>query len=245
MVNTDRPEKLSRGVTWSIIGHGSFFLAIILKNLVLPSTPFIHTPVLRVDVVGLPDILKKDLSQISKNQPKADEIEKIVKETAAPDEMVLNPKKEVKEKKKEKEKPREEKMSSALARIKALEKIREESTEDSGVIIKGNQISKGSSLSGDAKETSEAGYYDLIKDRLADNWALPPWLARQKLSAQVVLNINSEGQVTRVQFSRPSGNPQFDEAIRQSIKLSNPFPKPPKEILTIVQNQGILVGFPL
>ncbi len=245
MVNTDRPEKLSRGVTWSIVGHASFFVLIILKNLVMPSAPFIHTPVLRVDVVGLPDILKKDLSQVSKNQPKSAEIEKIIKETAAPDDMVLNPKKEVKEKKKEKEQPREEKMSSALARIKALEKIREQSNEDSGVIIKGNQISKGSSLSGEAKESSETGYYDLIKDRLADNWALPPWLARQKLSAQVVLNINSEGQVTRVQFSRPSGNPQFDEAIRQSIKLSNPFPKPPKEILTIVQNQGVLVGFPL
>ena len=245
MVTTDRPEKLSRGVTWSIVGHASFFLVLILKSIVLPSNPMIHNPVLRVDVVGLPDILKKDLNQISKNQPQAAEIEKIVKETVAPDEMVLNPKKEIKEKKKEKEKPREEKMSSALARIRALEKIREQNSEDSDVIIKGNQVSKGSSLSGDAKESTESGYYDLIRDRLADNWALPPWLARQKLSAQVVLNINSEGHVARVQFTRSSGNPQFDDAIRNSIKLSDPFPKPPKEILTIIQDRGVLVGFPL
>ena len=245
MVNSIHSEKLSRGVTWSLIGHGTIFLVLILKSWVFPSTPFIHTPVLRVDVVGLPDILKKDLNQVSKNKPQSAEIERIVKETVAPDEMVLNPKKEVKEKEKKKEKPREEKMSSALARIRALEKIREETAEDSGVIIKGNQISKGSSLSGEAKESAESSYYDLVRDRLVDNWALPPWLARQKLSAQVVIHISSEGQVSKLQFTRPSGNTQFDEAIRASIKLSVPFPKPPKEVLTIVQDRGILVGFPL
>jgi TonB family protein len=100
-------------------------------------------------------------------------------------------------------------------------------------------------LSGDAKESAETSYYDLIKDRLAENWALPPWLARQKLSAQVIININAQGHVARIQFTRTSGNPQFDDAIRTAIKQSDPFPSPPQEILTILQNQGILVGFPL
>lgn len=254
-------EKLARAVSWSFAVHGGIIVFVVLKSLIWPGETIIYTPTLRVDVVGLPDILKKDLMDVSKvlpkEAPKETAPEKApVKETKPvsadpdPNELLLKPKKkdEKKDEKKEKEKQkaREDKMNSAIARMRALEKVREQSNEDenAAVIIKGNQVSRGTSLSGDAKE-GEASYYDLVKDKLIENWALPPWLARQRLSAQVQITVNAAGRITGVKFLKSSGNAQFDDAIRSTLQVSQPLPTPPENLLSTVQNQGILLGFPL
>lgn len=51
--------------------HAFLLLALAIKGLFFPSEPFRLEPALRVDLVGLPDILKKDLSQVPKEIPKA------------------------------------------------------------------------------------------------------------------------------------------------------------------------------
>jgi len=249
-----KTDPLSRALTVSAIVHGAVIAVVVLKSLIFPGKPVIYTPTLRVDMVGLPDITKKDLMDISKALPKEAPEEKIVKpqvkEAVKEDELVLNPKKKKeKEKAKEKEKDqlRENRMESALARIRALEKVREaaRNEEEAAVVIKGNKVSKGTSLSGDAKEAAEASYYDLVKDRLIENWALPPWLARQKFAAQVMITVSAQGAVTSVKFLKLSGNAQFDEAIRTTLKDSQPLPEPPEAVLDTVESEGIVLGFPL
>lgn len=91
----------------------------------------------------------------------------------------------------------------------------------------------------------EASYFDLVRDRLQENWALPVWLARQNHQAQVQLFLDSRGKVKRLLLVKPSGNQNFDEAIRKSIEESEPFPLPPKALQEALATQGILVGFPL
>ena len=77
----------------------------------------------------------------------------------------------------------------AEAKIRALERLKDKTEEappaedDEAIVIKGNQVSKGTSLSGDAKEQAQAGYYDLLRDSLAEYWSLPVWLQRQSSSA--------------------------------------------------------------
>jgi hypothetical protein len=46
-------------------------------------------------------------------------------------------------------------------------------------------------------------------------------------------------------FVRPSGNSQFDDAVRKTLQQSQPFPVPPIEIRPTLAADGILVGFPL
>jgi TolA protein len=266
-MNAIREDQLGRAITWSLVGHGAVALFIILKSLVFPGQPILIAPSLRVDLVGLPDLLKKDLANVSKTLPKSDLEEKLaeaardaqkikpapVEEAPKPDEMVLNPKKVEKkaqtndEKLKAKEKTK--KLDTALAKIRALERLKdkadEDTADDDAIVIKGNQISKGTSLSGNARENAQAGYYDLVRESLVEFWSLPPWLQRQKLVAQIQIRIDPAGRVLSSKFVKTSGNAQFDEAIQATIRDAQPLPRPPKDLISSLADEGVIVGFPL
>jgi TolA protein len=254
-----RALKVSFGI------HVAALVFIVFKSLVFPSKPKPYVPSLRVDMVALPDVLKKDLQNLPLNESskqiseaiknaekEAKELAKpVVKEPpiekAEPDEMVLKPKKTSPEADKKATAKREKKLMSSLDRIKALAKIEGDTQTEaktSGVIIKGNQISKGSSLSGDARE-SDARYEDAVLSKLQQNWSLPVWLSRQNLSAKVRIFIDSRGRVRNYRFEQPSGNPQFDAAIKKTIEDSQPFPPPTEEVASSVLVDGIAFGFPL
>lgn len=261
----DAEQGYARALQWSFGLHVAAIAAILVKSLVFPSAPKPYIPTLRVDMVALPDTLKKDLQNLPPTQSSkeiADALKqaeldakkiKPIKlpdppvEEAAPDEMVLKPKKTQPEAK-DKGAKREKKLMSALDRIKALARIEKELKRDSakgGAIVKGNQISKGTSLSGDAREAAEASYLDELRARLQDNWSLPVWLSRQNLNAQVRVFIDARGRVRSFRFQKASGNGQFDSAIKKTLEDSQPFPKPPEGIAASLQVDGILVGFPL
>ncbi|MEK6705315.1 MAG: TonB family protein [Bdellovibrionota bacterium] len=237
------------GFALSLIIHGVLFTAVVVKSLVFPGKMPTYIPSLRVDIVGLPDILKKDLKNISQiPAPPAETADKaaVKRDAISPtekDEMVLKPKQT-------KQNDRQQKLKGALARIRALEKIssmvngKHSSAPTSG-LIKGNAISKGTSLSGEAKESAEASYFDHIKERLQENWTLPVWLARQNFSAQVKIYIDSRGRIRSFRFIKPSGNQQFDNAVNQTIQESQPYPVPPGDLAGSLLIDGILIGFPL
>lgn len=260
-----RPSELplSIGMKWSLGGHFFLILLILLKSLVFPDRITPYVPTLKVDLVGLPDVLKKDLAnsvphhqynqeisrllkKVEKEAKKTDTVSKAVPKAdlkVNKDEMLLKPKRYS-------EKKIEKKNLLALERIKALSKIQnsvEGQTEKipKPMLVKGNQVSPGTSLSGEAKEALVASYYDVLRDQLKDNWTLPPWIARQDLSAQVRLYLDSQGKVLKFNFKKTSGNNPFDEAVKHAIEESQPFPAPPKELADSLISDGILVGFPL
>jgi colicin import membrane protein len=264
-------ERLQSNLKWSFALHGAIFLVIILRSLVFPGEPKQYRPALRVDLVGLPDILKKDLSKISPSLPpvesapteepsKTTPAKSMEVEKADPNEMVLHKKEAVSERNRKRleqlareekaDRERERKMKAALSRMKSLARIRsqvagQDASQEAGILIKGNQISKGTSLSGDAAETAELSYYDLVKSQLQQAWELPVWLSRQNLSAKVEISIDGHGIVRTLRFIKPSGNPQFDEAVKRTIAQSQPFPKPPKDQADSLLVHGISLGFPL
>lgn len=256
----DRPPSLpsdrdyQAGLRWSLGLHVAALLAIAVKSLVFPGTVTPYVPTLRVDIVGLPDVLKKDLSNVPATKEVSEILKKaaqdaekikpkklppivVKKEIAEPDEMALKPRNAANA-----EKSREKKLKAALDRMKALAKI---SRETSAPPIKGNKISKGSSLSGDAKESDQTNYYDSILGRLRDNWSLPVYLSRQNLSAQVQIYIDARGRLHSFRFVRLSGNSQFDDAVKRALQESAPFPVPPQELTSNVLVNGIIFGFPL
>jgi len=258
MTRADREFRM--GFRISLITHLALLFLIIVKNLIFPDTPQPFIPSLRVDIVGLPDTLKTELQNLPKNIREMDNIKKSLEkvtddiqkdksptrdkvEEAEPDEMVHKPKKLDMA-------TRQKKLQSALARIKALEKIanlteHENDSKKAGALIKGNILSKGTSLSGDAKETSDANYYDALRSHLQENWALPVWIARQNLSAQVQIFIDTRGKLKFYKFLKLSGNAQFDNAVKRTISESEPYPTPPLGIAALLATEGVLVGFPL
>jgi colicin import membrane protein len=255
---------LSRGLRWSAVFHAGLALFVIIKSFVFPGTPIVYHPTLRVDIVGLPDLLKNEKQQIAKlpqaettaqNETLTEALKqaetqaKKVKtpEPAMPDELVLKPTASNQTKQiAEQQNVRQKKMKNALDRIKALSRITEaENKASPGVLIKGNHISKGTSLSGDARESLTANYYDSLRERLQEFWSLPVWIARQKLAAQVQMMIDSRGRLQSFRFVRLSGNAQFDNAVKRTLQESQPYPTPPRELASTLMSDGILVGFPL
>lgn len=255
----DRPPTLpsdrdyEHGLKLSLALHVALLVAVIIKTTVFPDKSIPYVPTLRVDIVGLPDVLKKDL----KNQPATKEISQILKkaeqdaekikpkklppmkkEIAEPDEMALHPK----QASKETEKAREKRLKAALDRMKALAEIQRET---SAPPVKGNKISKGTSLSGDARESDQANYYDTVRARLQENWALPVYLSRQNFSAKVLVYIDSGGRLHGYRFVQGSGNSQFDTYVKKALEESAPFPAPPEEFASAVLVNGITFGFPL
>lgn len=251
-------DGYSRALKFSFGIHAAFVALVLVKCLAFPGTAKPYIPSLRVDMVDLPDMLKKDMHNVPLNQDakeiadalknaekeakkiKPVEIPDQPKEKADPDELVLKPKKAS-------DTDKLKNLKSALDRIKALSKIESESKSEKAtkVIIKGNKISKGTSLSGDAKEAAQASYYDDLRAKLQENWALPVWIARQNFSAQVQVFIDPYGRVRSFRFMKTSGNDQFDSAIKKTLEDSQPFPRPPDDIASSLLVDGILVGFPL
>jgi TonB family protein len=247
------------GLTWSLIGHAALFCTAVLKTWVFPGNVTPYVPVLKVNLVELPDILKKDLHKTQSPQF-TQEMSKILKQAenhaeavkaktypkAEKDEMVLHPSKIP-------EKLLQSKNRTALDRIKALAKIQDirpalsatDKKELKLLINKGNKLSPGISLSSDAKEAVQANYLDTLRDELRHNWILPAWLDKQSLNARVLIRIDDYGRVQELRMIKASGTPQFDEAVKQAIRQSQPFPAPPRELKSSILSDGILVGFPL
>jgi TonB family protein len=231
--------KIDQGIKLSLILHGSLIGVLLFKGIVFPDKTEPYIPALRVDLVALPDILKKDLANIPAK-----------KDIPIKPEASVKPKEEVIFKSKPKtndgdlqlgdKTKRSEKIKNALQRIKALQEVQEQD-----VIVKGNQISKGTELSGDAKEKLQATYLDLVYERIKANWALPIWLSRKDLSAKVRISIDAYGRVLQYQFEKGSGHPQFDSAVKQALAKSDPFPPPPEDLRKAMERNGILLGFPL
>lgn len=263
-----------RGLAASIVAHLLVVVLIIAKGLFFPARPLNYTPTLRVDLVGLPELLRREKIENS-HAPPDDQLARELKraeaeakaaqrqpppkpppaavspakaEAARPDEMVLHPKRAAPA---VPPKAREKRLMSALDRIKALEQIQAEvsssgtSPKAASVPLKGNRISKGSSVSDDAKESDQVSYFDSVRDKLQENWALPVWLQRQGYSAKVTLFIDSRGRVRNILFDQASGNQQFDDAVKQTIQQSQPFDPPPAGLASSALNNGIPFAFPL
>ena len=234
------PSELNDGLRWSLLGHFVLALFVILKGTAFQGKPLRYVPTLKVDLVALPDQLKNQKVHPTLDQSKSD-IHKIldaaetsanriktsspVKDVAQQNEMILNARKVQTEKKIEKRNKR------ALDRIKALAKIQNSSDDPipektapapKAVLIKGNILSPGSSLSGDAREASEANYLEILRDRLQENWTLPTWVARQSLSAQIQVFINSRGKLNGFKFVKPSGNPNLTMRSKEPFTTVNP-----------------------
>jgi hypothetical protein len=231
--------------------HAILVIFAIVSGLVFHKDPVRFTPSIRVDLVGLPDLKKKDLSNASSDDLAAldQKISKLKNKTAPiskvappePNVMALKHKKEPVEKK---EPTRKDVLKNALDRIKAISELESQvgksKSKTQKIVAKGNSISQGNSLSGDVGTDTDA-FVAKMRERLQDNWKIPIWLSNRNLSAKVVVFLDRTGYITNTVFAKGSGNQQFDDYVLKTIKMAQPFGIPPSEIL----DGGITLGFPL
>lgn len=195
---------------------------------------------IEIDAVGLPNILKKDLDQILENNETPEE----------KDLMNLPSKEKIHEAKMQALK----KLDENIARERYLKKIK---------IIKGLKISEGKEISAEKPEkniatanvSSNTGnkelsneelfkYIDVLKTYIKKYWSMPNWFYTEGLSTIISLNLKEDGGINDTKIYKSSGNDYFDTCAIKAIKDAAPFPSPPKTLLEIADNDGLLITFP-
>lgn len=235
--------------------HLGALLFLLSFHWIFPEETRILTPTLRVDLVSLPELKKDEPPSLPSSAPEpapppppktAAERPppRVVPATKEADhgEIHLPEKKPRKKQASKKEKAAEKKLKAAIARIRAIERIKALAGTDE---VKGNRISKGTALTGEALQSLEAGYFDVILERVRSYWELPKWLREQNRSAKVMIRLDPQGRIRSFEFVQSSGSAPFDAEVRRAIQVSAPFPLPPQAISAGISKQGILLGFPL
>lgn len=230
--------------------HISVFLFFTVRLFLFPSEPVLFQSALRVDLVALPDKIPA-AGQVPRPSATPELPEKKVEPAPtkpSPEPTVnLNPVKP--ETKKIDEKKIKKGQSESINRLKqmsSIEKLEEQFRQDEADkarTFKGNAISKGSELTGLSRLEHDA-YVSDVERHVHNFWSLESWLANKNLKAQVRVRFDSQGRVTFKQLVKSSGNPAFDDAVMATVDKASPVPAPPEKFVRLLENEGILFGFP-
>ena len=259
-------DSLSYAVGVSVALHVALVLFFVVKAAFFTAEPIDFSAAVKVDLVGLPDKVQK-ITAPPKAPPAAakKEPEPVVKlekkEVAPPVAKVVLPKKEPDAINLEKVKSKERNALDKLKTMDALDKIKEDlakeqqkksaaaaaasavAEEGPPAKIKGNVLSPGTALTGLSKLQHDT-YLSDLDQHIKANWALPEWLANRDLKAQVKVYIDARGLIISRRIFKSSGNPSYDAEALATIDRSAPFPPPPEKFASMVEVDGILIGFP-
>lgn len=184
-----------------------------------------------IDVVGMPNVLKKDIASVN---------EQVAEEKTKP-EMTMPEKTKISAKK-----------DSLVSKIK--EAVQEEQNYLAKIkIIKGLQVQKGvaggTSMSstgtgGGSSEGVQANpYFQTVKQYVRNYWKIPNWMKTDGLNVLVMMKIADDGTISEANISQSSGNADFDALALNAVKNAAPFPTPPVSVRETLQS-GIILSFP-
>lgn len=260
------PTFFRRGFRRSLFFHLAFVAWTLLQGLVgyfwesdAEKTARLKAQVsrsaIRVDMVDLPSLKLQDLEKIDATAdvgaPKAPEKEIEVKKPQPSPTAMVDKTTDAKKKTDAKSKT-----PTAADRLKALrdslrvdnrraELSRRLKGEGEGTrpALGGNIVSEGDSTTGDLATQVDA-FGAKVKAHLRRHWDVPGWMTTGRLRAEVLVKISPDGRVLSRDFTKRSGNAEFDGAVARAIEQSDPFPPPPEALKRVYMEEGILWGFP-
>lgn len=233
----------------SIILHLLFLLSLVVIQLMdgweFSFFPFkrnkkeLSQSFIQVDIVALPDSRLDETKVIDSAKPiveKPTEAKPEVSEPAANDDSLIleNKKKREAELKKIEKIKKEEQKKAREAALKSLqnEVEREQALKslEGRVVMKGNKLSKGTSMAGNIGNESER-YYALILATITSKFNVFPWQSKKNLTTVASFRIGSDGRIVngQVNILQPSVDPTYDSAVKKAILDAQPFPKPEEE----------------
>ncbi len=229
--------SLERTLSISFALHLVAIILLALKEALLPSDPIIFTPSLRVDLVALPDQkINETLTPPVEPEPEprpekpTPTVEKKETRDLTPSQSGLA---EINLKKKKEKESRKKKLEQAIRKIRALERI------------KGNVLSKGSAVSGEAKLSLETSYFDIVLENIRLHWELPRWLQDRPLQARAKIKVAPSGQIILIQITESSGVQAYDLEVKRALQAASPLPEPPEALKGDLLKNGLVLGFPI
>ena len=248
--------SLAKAIGISVAAHLIVLSFFVLRMVIYPSEPLTLDNAIRVDIVALPDkspqIPNMPVVE-TKIPPPSPPVPEPLPETPPVEAAKPEPVKPVAIAKPDNQKINLNKtkkaQDDALKRLAALEKIEHMTKSQSPAKtapaprpIKGNEISKGGSLSGVIR-LEQQGYLESIHSSVQSRWNLPGFLASANLSARVRLYVDGQGNILKRQITQSSHNDIFDARLLAAIDASTPLPPPPKSLVGILEVDGIELGF--
>ena len=245
------PGITNRQVVKSVVWHLAIVLFFTINAYFFPSESINFENAIRVDIVGLPEKLKKlpepmKTKEIAKPESKPKAELATPKAEPAPIPPAVPDKKAAELERKKAQQKAVEKLE-AMEALKALEEQEEEEEKEKAEAkqggVAGNIANPGNALTG-ILQNQISSYIAQVKDHVNNNWNLPQWMANANYTAQALVMIDSKGIVTHRNIIKSSGNSGFDESILAAIDRSSPFPAPPSALVGVFKNKGFTLGFP-
>jgi TonB family protein len=117
------------------------------------------------------------------------------------------------------------------------------------LILEGNKLSQGSSLTGDIGNTPADGvlqsYALALPNAIRPYWKLPSFLLEQNLNCRVRVFIGPSGELLKAEIYTSSGDAEYDQKALDATRRAAPFTRPSDEIAGRMARGEIILGFPL
>lgn len=274
MIEHQVSENFSGSFLKSLGVHGAIVLLLFVGNLfspmmtsknifkLNPDVKFLKSAV-RVDVVAMPTQTLQDLKKVELATPEdakeAQTVKNEVKEQvpapdkAAEEAAALEFKKLEKKKdflsmlknisKTAPPKAKNDKSNLLMSKLKGLK-----GKDVSGVVLLGNKISQGNSVTGSNGEADSgafASYVSALPHKIKPFWKLPSYLMGKNLQCRVRVFIATNGELLNAEIYESSGMSDYDEKAIEAIKAASPFPVPDGAYKNRLLNGEIALGFPL
>jgi TonB family protein len=250
-------DRFNRSLAISLGAHALIALLFTFRAVFFSNEALVLEDAIRVDLVALPDKVKSMPVENPAEKPAP------VPPAAPPPAPVAPPAPPVRAaapaprvidiaaKQGLKKKTRDT-QASAIQRLEALQNL-ERSAKSQTVrqmapaapaapMIKGNQISKGNSLTG-LTRVEFKNYLSTLKAATQRRWALPAWISNANLSARVRITLNNQGVVLSRHIVRASGNANYDAIVLSAIDSASPFPAPPADLVGLLSTSGVEIEF--
>lgn len=128
------------------------------------------------------------------------------------------------------------------------EKIRriEQKEESYKIVTPKVQKSYNKGVTTEANEgvtSSLTNYTKMIAFIIRSHWTVPEDLAHRfyGLSAEIEVTLDRDGNITKIDILRSSGNPSFDFYAKESFMKTKRLPLPPKDLFAMILNNGKIV----
>lgn len=88
-------------------------------------------------------------------------------------------------------------------------------------------------------------YQALVRLKIVRNWVVPSGFASAgaTANAQLIVMINTDGEVSSTHWAKRSGSEAFDKSAKRAVEKSSPLPKPPEKLAWETYNEGFLISF--
>lgn len=116
------------------------------------------------------------------------------------------------------------------------------------LINEGNRLSEGRKDYGrddDFQGSILEDYAQTVVDRVRHYWKLPHYLLEKNLQCRIRVFIGHTGKILQLNIFQSSGDEVYDQMALKAIGSAKPLNEPHNTLIKILEERGIILGFPL